>query len=109
MPCSYYLLSKKIEFGQYFHWKFSPLSEFEPGTPTVPSWYATMDDFRADAQTDHVIHETPKQIWLIFKNEKKWDYQFDAYFSWGRGVRPVCPLSRGLWCYQLSYPGLDAN
>ena len=30
-----------------------------------------MEDFRADAQTDHVIHETPKQIWFIFKNEKK--------------------------------------
>ena len=29
-----------------------------------------MDDFRADAQTDHAIHKTPKQIWLIFKNEK---------------------------------------
>ena len=31
-----------------------------------------MEDFRVDAQTkkNHVIHETPKQIWLIFKNEK---------------------------------------
>ena len=26
-----------------------------------------MDDFRADAQTGHVIHETPKQFWRIKK------------------------------------------
>ena len=25
-----------------------------------------MDDFRADAQTGHVLHESPKQYWRIF-------------------------------------------
>ena len=31
----------------------------------------TIDDFRVDAQTGHVTHETPKQFRRIFENEKK--------------------------------------
>ena len=55
-----------------------------------------MDDFRADAQTGHVIHETPKQIWRALKNEKKnRDLKTHAVLL-GRRVEPVCPLSRGL-------------
>ena len=62
----------------------------------------SMDDFRADAQTGHVIHETPKRFWRIFKNEKKnSQFYFDALY-WGRGVEPVCLLSRGLCSLSLS-------
>ena len=32
----------------------------------IPTERFTMDDFRADAQTGHVIHETPKRFWRIF-------------------------------------------
>ena len=38
-----------------------------------PSFFAILiiDDCRGDAQTGHVLHETPKQIWILLKIEKK--------------------------------------
>ena len=55
-----------------------------------------MNDFRADAQTSHVIHETPKRFWRIFlKMKKKSRFYFDALY-WGHCIEPVCLLSRGL-------------
>ena len=45
-----------------------------------------IDDCRADTLTGHVLRETPNQIWVVLKIEKKLQFYI------------LCQLLLGAWC-----------